>query len=147
MMIRSVVLVLLSLVLGLCGGLACTSKSVEPPSPTAHGYTFSLRVSDTNLWLGPQYMGASRPNATDVIVEVHDMQGRRVEGVPVSFHVTPSWVQSATVLPQHTVTQNGMAHAVFEPQTTGVAYVMAQVNGQTQKKEIVVELHSYPASK
>jgi len=92
-------------------------------------------------------MGASRPNATDVIVEVHDMQGRRVEGVPVSFHVTPSWVQNATVLPQHTVTQNGMAHAVFKPQTIGVASVIAQVNGQTQKKEIVVELHSYPASK
>jgi hypothetical protein len=147
MMIRSVVLVLLSLVLMVCGGLACTSKSVEPPGPTAHGYTFSTRVSDTALWLGPQYMGASRPNATDVLVEVRDMQGRRVEGVPVAFHVTPSGVQNATVLPHHTVTQNGIAHAVFKPQTIGVYYVMAQVNGQTQKKEIVVELHSYPASK
>ena len=146
-MIRSVVLVLLSLVLIVCGGLACTSKSVEPPGPTAHGYTFYLRVSDTNLWLGPRHMGASRPNTSKLVVEVRDMQGRRVEGVPVSFHVAPSWVQNATVLPQHTVTQNGMAHAVFKPQTIGMAPVMAQVNGQTQKTEILVELHSYPASK
>jgi hypothetical protein len=92
-------------------------------------------------------MGASRPNTAKLVVEVRDMQGRRVEGVPVAFHVAPPWVQSATVLPHHTVTQNGMAYAVFKPQTIGVASVMAQVNGQTQKKEILVELHSYPASK
>lgn len=75
------------------------------------------------------------------------MQGRRVERVPVSFPVAPSGVQNAAVLLQQTVTQNGIAHAVFKPQKICVYYVMAQVNGQTQKKKILVELHSYPASK
>jgi hypothetical protein len=45
---------------------------------------------------------------------------------------------------------NILQHVAFETvqqlQKAG-GYLMAQVNGQTQKKEIVVELHSYPASK
>jgi hypothetical protein len=89
-----------------------------------------------------------RPDTAEVIVEVRDMQGHLVEGIPVTFQVEPSWAQSATVLPQHTVTHDGTAHAVFEPQTTGVAYVMAQVNGQTQKTPIFVEpRHFYPINK
>jgi hypothetical protein len=138
MMIRSIPAVLLSVALVVCGGLACTSKPVEPPVPTAHGYTVSLRVSDATLWLGPRHLGDPRPNTAALTVEVRDRQGHRVEGVPVAFHVAPSWVQSATVRPQHTVTQDGMAHAVFEPHTSGVAYVMAQVNGHTQQTAIRV---------
>jgi hypothetical protein len=138
MMTRSLPLVLLGFALVVCSGLACTSKPVEPLVPSAQGYIISLRVSDTNLGLGPRHLGDPRPNTAELIVEVRDMQGHRVEEVPVAFHVAPSWVQSATILPQHTVTYEGTARAVFEPHTIGVAYIMVQVNGQTQKTAIRV---------
>jgi hypothetical protein len=139
MMTRSLLLVFLGLVPVLCGGLACTSKSVAPSVPTAHGYTFSLHTSDTNLWLGTQGLSDSRPGSAELIVEVRDTQGHRVEGVPVAFRVDPSWVQSATLMPQNTLTHDGIAHAVFKPSTTGVVLVMAQVNGETQVTHITVE--------
>jgi len=83
-----------------CSGLACTSKSVEPLSPSTHGYTFSLRVSDGNIWLGPRRMGDDpRPDTAGVVAEVRDRQGHRVDSVPVTFHMAPPWVLSATVLP------------------------------------------------
>ena len=142
-MTRPIYTMLLGFSLVVCGGLACTSKPVEPPVPSAHGYRISLHVSDANLWLGPRHYGDPRPNTADLTVEVRDRQGHRVEGVPVDFHVLPSWAQNATILPSHTVTHDGTAHAVFEPYTIGVVYVMAQVNGQTQKTAILVEPRNF----
>jgi hypothetical protein len=143
MMTRTIPLMLLGFVLMVCGGLACTSKSAAPPVPTAHGYTFSLRASDTNLWLGSQSIGDPRPGNAELIVEVRDAQGHRVEGVPVAFRVAPSWVQSATLMPQDTLTSDGTARAVLKPHTTGVVTIMAQVNGQTQAKAITVEARNF----
>lgn len=139
MIARSLLLVFLGLVLVLCGGLACTSKSVAPSVPTAHGYTFSLRVSESRFWLGPSSTTNDRPRTAELLVQVWDTQGHPADAVPVEFHVTPSWGRSATLMPQHTLTHDGMARAVFEPYTTGVVLVMAQVNGETQATEITVE--------
>jgi hypothetical protein len=140
-MIRSMCSVLFGLVV--CGSLACTSKPMTQPTPTAHGYTFSLRVSDTTLWLGSQSLGDLRPGVAELTVEVRDVQGQHVEGLPVTFHVAPSWVQSASLLPQHTLTHEGTARAVFEPRIIGLVQVMAQVNGQTQTRVITVELREF----
>ena len=142
-MTRSIALVLLGLLLVLYSGLACTSKHVEPPVTSEHGYTVTLRVYERRLWLGPRHLGDPRPHITECIVEVRDMQGHRVEGVPVAFQVAPSWVQNATLLPQHTLTHNGMARAVLEPHTTGVVRVMAEVNGQTQETVITVSPRNF----
>ena len=142
-MIRSIALVLLGLVLVLCSGLACTSKHAEPSVTSEHGYTVALRVSERRLWLGPRHPGDPRPHTAECIIEVRDMQGHRVEGVPVAFHVAPSWVQSATLLPQRTLTHDGMARAVLEPYTIGVVRVMAQVNGQTLETVITVSPRNF----
>jgi hypothetical protein len=126
-----------------CSGLACTLQSAAPPVPTAHGYTFSLRVSEVNLWLGSQGFNDPRPGKAELTVEVRDTQGHRVEGIPVALHVAPSWVQSATLLPPHTLTRGGTARAVLEPHTTGVVTIMAQVNGQTQTTAVTVEARNF----
>lgn len=114
-----------------------------PPVPTAHGYTFSLRASEVNLWLGSQGFNDPRPGKAELTVEVRDTQGHRVEGVPVAFRVAPSWVQSATLMPQDIFTRGGTARAVLEPHTRGVVSIMAQVNGQTQTTAVTVEARNW----
>lgn len=83
------------------------------------------------------------PDNAELIVEVRDTQGHRVEGVPVAFRVAPSWVQSVTLMPQDTLTRDGTARAVLKPHTTGVVTIMAQVNEQTQATAITVEARNF----
>jgi hypothetical protein len=142
-MTRFIPLMCLGFILVVGGGLACTPKSAGSPVPTAHGYTFSLRASDAYLWLGSPSLSDLRPEKAELIVEVWDTQGRRVEGLPVAFRVAPSWVQSAALMPQDTLTHDGTARTVLKPHTTGVVTIMAQVNGQTQATAITVEARNF----
>jgi hypothetical protein len=138
-MARHMVLVLMCLAL-LLRGTACAPKLVGP-TPGA-GYSFSLEVSEPIIWLVPGVSvgGAACPEATEVIVRVQDAQGRPVDGVPVTFEVEPGWARSLALAPSQTSTRGGIARAlVSEPQTIGVARVMARVDNATAQATLTVE--------
>ena len=113
------------------GSMACASvKPVGPTTPT--GYFFSLRVSDTKLFLTLQ--GASfahLPREAELIVQVQNAQGQPVDGVAVEFAV--AGMQIAAVTPQRLVTHSGQARAVLTPSTTGAARVVARVESMSQE--------------
>jgi hypothetical protein len=137
-MARRITLVLVCLVLGL-GGAACAPKLVGPTAGS--GYVFSLQVSDSLVWLGPVEPQVARqfPQVAELIVRVQDVQGRPVDGVPVTFEVEPGWVGSAAVSPSQTSTHSGIARAIFsEPRTIGVVWVMAHVDNTTAQARLTV---------
>jgi hypothetical protein len=113
------------------GNMACAPvKPVGPTTPT--GYFFSLRVSDTKLFLTLQ--GASfahLPREAELIVQVQNAQGQPVDGVAVEFAV--AGMQIAAVTPQRVVTHSGQARAVLTPSTTGAARVVARVESMSQE--------------
>lgn len=134
----------LCLTLIVCSGMACAPKQTVPPVTSVNGYTISLDVSDARIWLGPRAGGSDhRPDTVELLVQVHNAQGKPVNGVPVEFAVEPSWRPYARMLPPHTLTRAGIARTVFEPRTTGVVEVMVQVNGQTQIAAITVESRNF----
>ena len=74
-MTRSVWVLLLGGVL-LCGRLTCAATRRPAPPRVASQYTLSLRVSNSDLWLGPPAQGFAQ--ATEVVVRVLDAQGQPV---------------------------------------------------------------------
>jgi hypothetical protein len=135
MMSHYVRMLLLCLAL-LWGNMACAPvKPVGPTTPS--GYFFSLRVSDTQLFLVlPGFSFAHLPREAEVIVQVQNAQGQPVDGVAVEFSVTGT--QIATVTPQRVFTRSGQARAVLTPSITGVARVVARVEGMQQEVRITV---------
>lgn len=136
---RHIALVLTCLVLTL-GGTACTPQLVGP-TPGA-GYKFSLEVSNPIIWIGPGNLVGltSFPQTAELIVRVQDVQGRPVDGVPVTFEVEPEWAGSVAIAPSQTSTRGGRARAILsEPQTTGVVRVMAQVDNRTAHATLTVQ--------
>ena len=132
-------LFILALVLSVWG-LACTAKSIEP-KVTQQGYTVSLDTAPDPIWFGSQVI--TTPNVYlgfgEMVVQVHNAQGNPVEGVPVAFETEPSWANSATIKPPRVLTRNGMARALFIPDTNGVAQVMARVDDVTLNATFYVE--------
>jgi len=138
---RHIALVLTCLVLTL-GGTACAPQLVGP-TPGA-GYKFSLEVSDPIIWIGPRSLVGSIPfpQAAELIVRVQDVQGRPVDGAPVTFEVEPGWAGSVSLAPSQTSTRGGRARAILsEPQTTGVMRVMAHVDNRTAQATLTVQRH------
>jgi hypothetical protein len=128
-------------ILLLCGGLLCgslTFAATRRPAPTRveSQYTLSLRVSDSDIWLGPTAQGFAQ--AAEVVVWVLDAQGQPVDGVPVEFGVEPSWIRSASLTPQQALTRRGEVRAVFRAGTIGVVRIMARVGALTQEATITV---------
>jgi hypothetical protein len=135
-------LTLLCAALG-CGTIACApAKLVGPTTPS--GYFFSLRVSDTRLFLViPGSSFEHLPRQAEVIGQVQNAQGQPVDGVPVEFAVVG--MQIAEVTPQRVVTRSGQARAVLTPSTTGVARVVARVEGMEQEVRINVSSAPNPS--
>jgi hypothetical protein len=129
----------------MCLGLVCGSVGCAPKrlGPTAGGYVFSVQVSNPIVWLGPA--PAQFPKVAEVLVEVHDAQGRPAEGVPVTFALDPGWVQKASLSPSETRTLRGRARALFsEPQTIGVARILVRVDGTPAQVTVTVQSYEEP---
>jgi hypothetical protein len=127
---------LLCLALG-WGGMGCAP--MQPVGPTApSGYFFVLHVSETRLFLLlPESPLVERfPREAAVLVQVQNAQGQPVDGVPVEFALTGQEI--ATVTPRQVVTSAGQARAVLQPSSTGVARVVARVEGLQQAVGISV---------
>jgi hypothetical protein len=118
------------------GSMACApAKLVGPTTPS--GYFFSLRVSDTQLFLTLQGSSFEHlPRQAEVIAQVQNAQGQPVDGVPVEFAV--AGMQIAAVTPARMLTHSGQAYAVLTPSTTGTARVVARVEGMQQEVRIAV---------
>jgi hypothetical protein len=58
---------------------------------------------------------------------VKDSQGQPVNGIPVTFQVTPDWQNTTRLLPAQVLTHAGTASAVFEADMPGVVLVTVQV--------------------
>jgi hypothetical protein len=118
------------------GSMACApAKLVGPTTPG--GYFFSLRVSDTELFLILSGFSYERlPRQAEVIVQVQNAQGQPVDGVPVEFAVAGR--QIAEVAPPRVLTQHGQARAVLTPSTTGAARVVAGVEGMQREVRFAV---------
>jgi hypothetical protein len=131
----SVHITLLCLVL-VWGSVACApAKPVGPTTPS--GYFFSLRVSDTQLFLvSSGFSYEHLPRQAEVIVQVQNAQGQPVDGVPVEL--TVAGMQIAAVTPPRMLTHGGQAHAVLTPSTTGAARVVARVEGMQQEVRFAV---------
>ena len=118
------------------GSMACApAKLVGPTTPS--GYFFSLRASDTQLFLVlPGFSFAHLPREAEVIAQVQNAQGQPVDGVAVEF--TVAGMQIATVTPQRVLTRSGQARAMLTPSTTGATRVVARVEGMQQEVRIAV---------
>jgi hypothetical protein len=125
------------------GSIACApAKLVGPTTPS--GYFLALRVSDTRLFLvisGSLF--EHLPHQAEVIVQVQNAQGQPVDGVPVEFAV--AGMQIATVTPQRVLTRSGQARAMLTPSSTGVARVVARVEGIEQEVRISVSSPPSPS--
>jgi hypothetical protein len=142
-MARSVWVLLLGGVL-FCSGLTLAATRRPAPTRVASEYTLSLRVSDSDIWLGPPAQGF--PQAAEVVVRVLDAQGQPVDGVPVEFGVEPTWTRSASLTPPQALTHHGEARAVFQAETIGVVRIMARVGELTQEAVITVLIRRGPGS-
>jgi hypothetical protein len=60
------------------------------------------------------------------------------------FSVEPSWTQNASFTPAEALTRNGVAHAIFQANTTGVVHVMARVDNVTRGATITVASRPTP---
>ena len=123
------------------GSLACAPKAAEPPVLSEAGYVISLRTAPDSIFLDPP-ISTSRDNYFgfgEIVVQVQDAQGQPLNRVPVEFEVEPAWVQSASVMPQEVLTQDGIARAHIKPVTIGVVNVMVRVDNVTRKARFIVE--------
>jgi hypothetical protein len=133
---RHMSLTLLCLALAF-GHTACAPKRL---GPTPSGYTFSLQVSDSLIWLESSPPASTRryPTSAELIVQVWNARGEPVDGVPVEFQVDSAWTQNASVSPQRVMTHDGVARAVFRATTIGVVPVLVRVDQVPQETAITV---------
>ena len=120
------------------GGLACAPQFQGPTTPSH--YVFSLQPSVSHIWLAPDYsvLRGPFPTQAELIVRVHNAQGQPVNGVPVVFEVGSDWTSYASVTPPWTITQQGVARAIFRANTIGAIPVLAHVENLTQQTVIAV---------
>jgi hypothetical protein len=140
-MVRRLALILVCGLLTV-GGLACAPPRVGPTAGA--GYSFTLQVADSVIWLGPVDAAVTRqfPQSTAVLVQVQDAQGRPVDDVPVTFAVEAGWVGSITITPTQTRTQGGRTRALIaDPQTTGIVRVVARVDQTTAQARLTVQTY------
>ena len=139
-MVRSIPAVCLCCML-LWISTACAPKHTELLSE--HGYRVSLHVSNTLIWIGPQW--SNFPEAAILVVRVRDAQGQPVDGIPVRFSVEPSWTQNASFTPAEMLTRNGEARTIFQANTIGVVHVMASVDNVTCEATITIDTTPSPS--
>jgi hypothetical protein len=73
------------------------------------------------------------------VVEVQDTQGKKIDGVPVSFRVSDhDGRQDVLISPAQSMTSDGIATALFQPTSIGVYFVAAQVEQISQEVVIYV---------
>ena len=127
------------------GSTACApAKRVGPTIPS--GYVFSLRVSDTQLFLTSQSATFEHlPHQAEVIVQVQNAQGQPVDGVSVEFAVAGTHI--AIVTPPRVLTRSGQARAVLTPSTIGAARVVAGVEGMQQEVRFSVSSPPSPSGR
>jgi hypothetical protein len=116
---------------------ACAPRFVGPTTPS--GYSFTLEVFPSIIWLGAPGYAAGYPTRAAVVVRVRNGQGQPVDGVPVIF-LEPLWAHSAVLAPLQAVTQHGMAHTILaQPQTTGVVHITARVDNTAARTWVTVQ--------
>ena len=121
---------------------ACAPMHNVPEALSEHGYRVSLHVSDTLIFLGAS--GLSVPQVSEVVVQVRDVQGQSVDGLPVVFSAEPSWTQNVSFTPPEARTRNGEVRTIFEANTTGVVHIMARVDNVTREARIVIQSRPSP---
>jgi len=78
-------------------------------------------------------------STTEIVVMVHDSQGRPVNGVSVDFRAEPSWEKNIMFSPQRPVTlENGEARTTFTPNMTGIVHITAQAGDKAMTAAITV---------
>jgi hypothetical protein len=75
---------------------------------------------------------------TELTALVKDSQGQPVNGVPVTFQVTPDWQKNARLIPNQVMTRDGTASTFFDADMPGVVMVTAQVGNTTETARITV---------
>jgi hypothetical protein len=116
----------------ICSSLACAPQFV---GPTTRGYFFALDDPFIDIYLG---------DTAELIVSVRNAQGQPVDNLPVTFVAEPGWAQSASIFPQVSYTRQGVAHALFQTNTTGVVRVTVRVDNLSRKAMITVASRPSP---
>ncbi len=75
---------------------------------------------------------------TELTAVVKDSQGQPVNGVPVTFQVTPDWQKNARLIPNQVMTSDGTASTFFDADMPGVVMVTAQVGNTTETARITI---------
>jgi len=132
---------------GFAQGIATTDTRIkqemrsQEPARTTHearaqgvrmadGYNVTLRTPDTVF----------QHQTVELEAVVRNNQGQRVDGIPVTFRVTPEWQENAHLVPEQVMTQNnGIAHAWFKSGMPGRVMVTAQVGNTTDTDTIFVD--------
>ena len=122
-------------------GLGCTPKQPEPPLLSASGYHVKVRLEPSpDIWIAPPVSTLPQDyhGFGVVYVEVTDAQGQPVDGGPVEFQLDPAWAQSASLTRTRDDTQDGLAHSVLTPNTSGVVWVEARVEDVGKRTQFFV---------
>ncbi len=70
---------------------------------------------------------AFESQGAEIVVRVRTMQGEPAHGVPVRFQLHPVWQNDATIVPQQTVTEHGIARATLQTAFIGNVPITVRV--------------------
>ena len=133
---RRITLMLLCSV-GLWGCVA----AARDPGPTAHGYSFHASAVPNAIFLPSDLVSQEEfPSTATLSVQVHDVNEKPVEGVPVTFQFAGSECQGVVTLSaQRAVTLQGRAAITLTTaNTTGSCKIAVRVDNVTQELWVAV---------
>ena len=109
--------------------------------PTAHGYSFHASTVWNTIYLPSDLVSQQDyPSTTTLLVQVHDVNEKPVDGVPVTVQLVGSQCQGVVTLSaQRAVTLQGRASITLTTaDTTGACQIAVRVDNVTQELWVTV---------
>jgi hypothetical protein len=131
----------ITLLLLCCVGLGSCVAASRDTAPTVHGYTFHASAVPNTIFLPSDLVPPEEyPRTATLLVQVHDMQAKPVDGVPVTFQFDGSQCEGVVTLSaQRAVTLQGRASVTLTTaDTTGACKIAVRVDTVTQEVWVTV---------
>ncbi len=125
-------LLVFGLALGLVGLVGQTSMAQESATPGQQAFE-SREDYDVSI-LAPHSISPRR-TGVELLVRVRTPQGALAHGIPVRFELDPAWQGDATIVPQQTTTDHGIARAQVHTSLIGHVRLKVRVGFGTVVKQ------------
>jgi hypothetical protein len=138
---RSMIMRRITLMLLCSVGLWGCGAAAWPHSPTAQGYSFHASAVPNTIYLPSDLVSQQDyPSTATLLVHVHDVNEKPVEGVPVTVQLVGSQCQGVVTLSaQRAVTRQGRASLTLSTaNTTGACQLAVRVDNVTQELWVTV---------